>query len=194
MVLGAVLIAGAYLLGAIPFGLILAKTFAGLDVRQSGSGNIGATNVARSAGKGLGILTLVLDAAKGAAPVLLAGPVLHLPLEIGAGAGLAAIVGHIFPVYLRFRGGKGVATGLGLFLAIAPLPTAIALGVFLVLFAIFRVVSIGSLAAALTLVLAVVLVDGRREVIALAAVVVALVIARHAGNISRIIHRTETSI
>jgi glycerol-3-phosphate acyltransferase PlsY len=185
------LILGAYLLGAVPFGLILAKTFAGLDVRTAGSGNIGATNVARSAGKKLGAVTLLLDAAKGALPVLIAEYALEQPLEIAAACGLAAVVGHIFPLYLRFRGGKGVATGFGVFLAIAPIPTLVAVGVFAVLFAIFRVVSIGSLGGAIALIGAVVGLDGRRELIALAGAVVALVVARHAGNIGRILKRSE---
>jgi glycerol-3-phosphate acyltransferase PlsY len=123
--------------------------------------------------------------------VLLAERVLAQPIEIAAGAGLAAVVGHVFPIYLRFRGGKGVATALGVFLAIAPLPTAIALGVFAILVGIFRVVSVGSLGAALTMVGAVITIDGRREVVALAATVSALVIARHAGNISRLLRRSE---
>jgi glycerol-3-phosphate acyltransferase PlsY len=188
------LILGAYLLGAVPFGLILAKTFAGLDVRTQGSGNIGATNVARSAGKKLGVITLLLDALKGALPVLVCQHFLAQPLEITALAGLAAVVGHIFPVYLWFRGGKGVATGFGVFLAIAPIPSAVAAGVFVVLFAIFRVVSIGSLGAAIALIGAVVGLDGRWEVIALAGTVVGLVILRHSGNIARLLKRSEHRI
>lgn len=189
----ALLYAAAYLLGAIPFGLLLAKS-AGVDVRAGGSGNIGATNVARTAGKGLGIITLLLDAIKGAAPVLIAQYLLDQPLEVVAGVGLATVVGHIFPVYLMFRGGKGVATALGVFLAFAPIPTLVAVGVFAVVFAAFRVVSLGSLLGAASLIGAVVGLDGRREAIVLAVVVVALIVVRHAGNIRRLLARNEPGV
>src|SRR5262245_17383006 len=126
----------SYLLGAIPFGLLVARVFAGVDVRAAGSGNIGATNVGRTSGKWLGILTLVLDGAKGAAPVLIAEQVLDQPIAVVAGAGLAAVLGHVFPVYLRFRGGKGVATGAGVFFAISPVAALIATAVFAVVVAL----------------------------------------------------------
>jgi glycerol-3-phosphate acyltransferase PlsY len=188
------LIAGAYLAGAIPFGLLIAKTVAGVDVRETGSGNIGATNVARSVGKTLGIITLVLDAAKGAAPVAIARYVLDQPLEIVCAAGLAAIVGHIFPVYLLFRGGKGVATSLGVFALVAPIPTAIAGGVFLVAFLASRVVSVGSLLASLTVIAAIVWLDGPGYVLDLAISVVALVLVRHKSNIERLLKRREHGV
>lgn len=190
----ALAVAGAYLLGAIPFGLILAARFAGIDVRSAGSGNIGATNVARSAGKGLGVVTLALDALKGAVPVLVAERVLHLPIAVVAAAGLAAVLGHVFPIYLGFRGGKGVATGAGVFAAIAPLPAAIAAGVFAGVFAVGRVVSLGSLVASLALIGAIVALDGRREVITLGVVVVALIVLRHTGNIQRLLSRSEKGL
>jgi acyl phosphate:glycerol-3-phosphate acyltransferase len=188
-----VLIAAAYLLGAIPFGLILARSFAGVDVRTKGSGNIGATNVARTSGKGLGIATLVLDAAKGAAPVLVSTQ-LDQPLEIIAGCGMAAVVGHVFPIWLKLRGGKGVATGAGVFLAISPISASFALGAFAIVFAIARVVSVASLCGSAALLVAVYLADGRREVIALAAGVVALIAVRHAGNITRLLRRAENRL
>lgn len=184
-------IAGGYLLGAVPFGLLIARVFAGVDVRAAGSGNIGATNVARSAGKGFGVLTLVLDALKGAAPVLVADHVLDAPAAIAAGAGLASVLGHVFPIYLRFKGGKGVATALGVFAALSPLSTLVAAVVFGLVFAIARVVSAGSLVACLALVAATVFLDGRPEVIALASIVALLVFVRHRGNIQRLIARTE---
>lgn len=177
-------------MGAIPFGLLLARAFADVDVRGAGSGNIGATNVARTAGKGLGIATLLLDAAKGALPVVIAR-LLELDLPWVCGAGAAAVIGHVFPVWLRFKGGKGVATAAGVFLALAPLATAIALGVFVAAFAIGRVVSVASLLASLTLVGALVLVDGRQPVWITGVALVALIFARHAGNLSRLVQGRE---
>jgi acyl phosphate:glycerol-3-phosphate acyltransferase len=185
------LIVGAYFVGAIPFGLIVAKSVAGVDVREKGSGNIGATNVARSAGKKLGVITLILDAAKGAAPVIVGQYLLEQPLDVVCGAGLASVIGHIFPIYLLFRGGKGVATGLGVFVAAAPISTAVAAGVFVAVYAVGRIVSLASLAACLVLIGAVALLDGRREILYLAIVVVALVVMRHKGNIERLLKRSE---
>src|SRR5215211_7879680 len=141
----------AYLLGSIPFGYLLVRLFVGGDVRETGSGGTGATNVTRRAGKGVGVLTLLLDLLKGAAAVLVARA---LP---GAGevaqwwvcaAGAAAVLGHVFPVWLRFRGGKGVATGLGVFLMLAPLATLCAALIFAVVVWLWRYVSLGSMAAA----------------------------------------------
>lgn len=183
----------AYLFGAVPFGLLLAR-LAGVDVRGAGSGNIGATNVARTAGKGLGVATLLLDALKGAAPVLFAQHVLGAPTWVEVLGGVLAIVGHIFPVYLRFKGGKGVATALGVFAALTPLAAGAAVLCFALVFAAFRVVSAGSLAGALALVGAAVGLDGRPEVIAAAAAVTLLVFARHAGNIRRLLAREENPL
>lgn len=183
----------SYLLGAVPFGLILARRFAGIDVRAQGSGNIGATNVARTSGKKLGVLTLILDATKGALPVLTAAW-LGQPIAVVAGAGLAAVIGHVFPIYLKLRGGKGVATAAGMFLALAPLPTLAAVAVFGLLFLAFRVVSVGSLAGAITLLAAIAVLDPRREVLVVAAIVVALVFVRHAGNIQRLLNRSEQGL
>lgn len=177
----------------MPFGLILAHRFAGIDVRSQGSGNIGATNVARTSGKKLGILTLILDATKGALPVLVAAW-LGQPIAVVAGAGLAAVIGHVFPIYLKLRGGKGVATAAGMFLALAPLPTLAAVAVFGLLFLAFRVVSVGSLAGAITLLAAIAVLDPRREVLVVAAIVVALVFVRHAGNIQRLLKRSEQGL
>ena len=139
----------SYLAGSIPFGLLLGRFFAGVDVREAGSGNIGATNVARTAGRRLGVLTLVLDAAKGALAVGVTAWALGVPNDAGwpAAAGLAAFLGHVFPVWLRFRGGKGVATALGAFLALTPWLTLGAALVFGVTFAASKVVSVSSLAA-----------------------------------------------
>jgi glycerol-3-phosphate acyltransferase PlsY len=140
-----------YLLGSIPFGYLLVRIFRGEDVRQSGSGNIGATNVSRKSPL-LGIATLLLDALKGTAAVtlsyLLANHLVAIPTyERLATAALFAVVGHMFPVWLKFRGGKGVATGLGSFVVIAPKAVVIAVGVFVLTVAIFRYVSLGSIVA-----------------------------------------------
>jgi glycerol-3-phosphate acyltransferase PlsY len=136
----------SYLLGAVPFGYIIVKLAYGADVRAGGSGSIGATNVTRRAGLRAGLATYVLDVAKGAAAVLLMQQVTDDPLWLGAAA-TAAIVGHMFPVFLRFKGGKGVATGVGAYLPIVPLAVACALLVWAVIFWRARIVSLASIAA-----------------------------------------------
>ncbi len=136
-----------YLLGSIPFGLIFAKILGGTDVRGQGSGNIGATNVSRVAGPLAGILTLVMDAAKGAASVTLAAKFSDNASSAMMFAGLGALLGHCFPVWLRFKGGKGVATALGVFLALSPAAALAALFLFVLVVAFWRYVSLGSLAA-----------------------------------------------
>lgn len=140
----------SYLIGAIPFGLLVGR-LAGIDVRKSGSGNIGATNVARLLGKKLGVVTLLLDCLKGFLPIFLASKI----LPDGPGrdtvvllCGLLAVVGHMFPVYLRFKGGKGVATGLGVFIFLSPVAMGLTVAVFVATVAITGFVSAGSLAAA----------------------------------------------
>jgi glycerol-3-phosphate acyltransferase PlsY len=138
----------AYLLGSIPFGLLLGKQFGGRDVRSAGSGNIGATNVARVAGPVAGILTLLLDAAKGALAVFLAGRLSEQSSTWMMIAGLCALVGHCFPVWLGFRGGKGVATAAGVFLVLSPLSFLGAALLFFLVVLYWRFVSLGSIAAA----------------------------------------------
>src|ERR1700731_4760263 len=138
----------AYLLGSIPFGLLLAKLFGGADVRRAGSGNIGATNVARVAGPLAGILTLAFDTGKGAAAVWLAGRVTNESATWMMIAAFAVLLGHCFPAWLKFRGGKGVATALGVFLALSPLAAVSALLLFLLCVAYWRYVSLCSISAA----------------------------------------------
>ena len=140
--------AAAYLLGSIPFGLLLSKLFGAGDVRKAGSGNVGATNVARVAGPLAGIFTLALDGAKGAAAVWLAARFANESAAWMIVAGLAALIGHCFPVWLRFRGGKGVATAAGMFLVLCPLAGLGAIGVFILVVVFSRYVSLGSIAAA----------------------------------------------
>ena len=137
----------AYLLGSIPFGYILVRLFRREDVRQQGSGNIGATNVARSGGTKLGVVTLLLDIGKAYAAVVIARHLAPGVYDVQVAAAVAAVVGHVFPVWLGFRGGKGVATGLGSFLLIAPKCVLVAAGIFIVVVAIFRYVSLGSIVA-----------------------------------------------
>ena len=138
----------AYLLGSIPFGLLLARLFGGPDVRRAGSGNIGATNVSRVVGTGAGVLTLLFDAAKGALAVCLAARFTEENAAWMMIAALAALIGHCFPIWLNFRGGKGVATAAGVFLVLCPLAMAGAVLLFLLVVAAWRYVSLGSIAAA----------------------------------------------
>ena len=186
-------IVASYFLGSIPFGLLLARLRA-VDVRAAGSGNIGATNVARTAGKKLGVLVLVLDALKGATPMLVAGA-LDLSTRAGPYAitlvGLAAIAGHCFPVWLAFRGGKGVATALGVFVVLDPLAIGLAAALFAVLYAAFRVVSIGSMSAAAAVPLLLWLLGRPPEAIALGAAGAAIVVFQHRGNLSRLLRGSE---
>ena len=136
-----------YLLGSIPFGFLLVRIFKGEDVRSSGSGNIGATNVARKSPL-LGVVTLLLDAAKGLAAVLVVRALFsgtHQPLVMSTAA-FFAVLGHLFPVWLKFRGGKGVATSLGAFLLLTPKSILCLVGLFLILAVAFRYVSLGSVA------------------------------------------------
>ena len=140
--------AAAYLLGSIPFGLLLAKLFSGADVRNVGSGNIGAANVLRAAGPVAGILTLVLDAAKGAAAIFLAARLSNHSATWMMIAGLCVLAGHCFPIWLGFRGGKGVATAAGVFLGLCPLALFAAVILFVLVVLYWRFVSLGSISAA----------------------------------------------
>jgi glycerol-3-phosphate acyltransferase PlsY len=186
----------AYLIGSIPFGYLVVRVTGGGDVRETGSGGTGATNVSRRAGKAAGVLTLVLDALKGAIAVLIAAWLSEGSL--GAAAGVAAIVGHIFPVWLRFRGGKGVATAVGVFFVLAPFALLCAGVVFVAVVSLTRYVSLASLTAAasvpLFLGLQKLLIHPGVEIKAplTAAVVGALlIILAHRGNIARLMNGTE---
>ena len=186
----------AYLLGSLPFGLILAKLFGGRDVRKAGSGNIGATNVLRVVGPLAGILTLLLDAAKGWSAVSLAGRVTHEQTTVMVLAGFLAMIGHCFPVWLGFRGGKGVATAAGVFLALCPSAFLAALVLFIVVVSFWRYVSLASLAAAAALPLLVYLLWAPRfappESVTLGSLAIAaLVIVQHRGNINRLARGEE---
>ncbi len=188
MMLIAVL-AGAYLLGSVPTGLLLGRAY-GIDVRKEGSGNIGATNLYRTVGRKVGIMTLVGDCLKGMLPVL-AVKYSSLPVEYAAWVGLAAFCGHVFSVFLRFRGGKGVATALGVFLALSPLAVAIAVGVFGVLMMVWRYVSLGSICAAAVMPIAVWALGGGRVLVLVTTLIGVIVIVRHIENIRRLVSGTE---
>lgn len=179
-----------YLLGAIPFGLLVGRGLAGLDVRTVGSGNIGATNLARAAGWRLGALVLALDALKGLLPTL-AARLLSLPGWAPYAVGAAAILGHVYPVYLSFRGGKGVATSLGVFLVLAPLPTLAGAMVFGAVVAVRRVVSVGSMAGALAACATSFALDGASPSSLLLAAAALLILARHRENLARLLKREE---
>jgi glycerol-3-phosphate acyltransferase PlsY len=183
----------AYLCGSVPFGLLVARA-RGVDPRQVGSGNIGATNVARALGKKTGALVLFLDAVKGLGPVLGARLLWPGRPEIAAGAGLAAILGHVFPVWLKLHGGKGVATGLGVFLALSPIATAAATALFLAVYATKRIVSVGSIAAATALPIAMVVLHDPLAYVILGVAVWLLVLFRHRGNIQRLLRHEERKL
>lgn len=181
-----------YLLGSIPFGYLLVRAFRGADVRTTGSGNIGATNVARTSPI-LGLMTLVFDVLKGIAAVGLALTMFPANRTAAFVAALAAISGHVFPVWLRFRGGKGVATGVGSFLLLTPKAILLAMAVFVALMAIFRYVSLASVTAAATLpVFAVLLHEAPSSAqIVLAGTSSALIILKHRQNIHRLLAGAE---
>jgi glycerol-3-phosphate acyltransferase PlsY len=199
---GAALVAAAYLLGSVPFGVLVGRLWTGVDPRTVGSGNIGASNVARSAGKGAGILTLLLDAAKAALPMLLGR---WLLARLGAAPataeawsvaiGLAAFAGHLWPVWLRFHGGKGVATALGVFLVLAPMPALLALAAFALGFGATRIPAVGSLAGVAVATIGTFMVHGAATPVPWAGLVVAaLILWRHRGNIRRLVAGTENKV
>jgi len=203
-----------YLLGSIPFGYLLVRRFRGADIRKTGSGNIGATNVARTS-PALGLLTLLLDAAKGAAAVLVVlaiysarflgtnfsgtglgaarwfGVGLHDPRNLAFVAALAAVTGHIFPLWLGFRGGKGVATGLGAFLLLTPKAILLGLAIFVAMLAAFRLVALASIVASASLPILASWMGERRKPVLLLATASLLIIVKHHSNIGRMLRRTE---
>ncbi len=181
----------AYLVGSIPFGLLLGK-MVGIDVRDSGSRNIGATNVTRLVGKKFGVFTLFFDAGKGLVPMVVA-QAFGLPSCTVLLCGAAAFFGHCYPVYLRFRGGKGVATALGVFLFLDLIAVAGGIAVFIIVVAVFGYVSLGSLLAAAAVSLFVWLRHGLSDYFYLALFVTALIWLKHHENIGRLIKGEEKS-
>jgi len=190
------ILATAYLLGSIPFGYLLVRFFLKQDVRNIGSGNIGATNVARSGAKGLGILTLVLDCLKGLVAVLIAKHFGGGNLDLAALAAVAAILGHIFPIWLRFKGGKGIATALGVFLALS-WPTALcALAVFILVTLASKYVSLGSILGATSLPMFMLYFQPYRSATFVGSTIFIslLCIMKHKDNIARLKSGTENKI
>lgn len=180
-----------YLIAAIPTGVVIARLMGGEDVRQKGSGNIGATNVYRVAGKLAGVLTLVGDTLKGFLPLLAFKTWLEpTPTQLGI-ASAVAILGHCYPVYLKFKGGKGVATALGIFLVISPKAVFFALIVFILTVAITRYISLGSVLAALSAPLVILLLNHQQPIFLATLFIAALVIWRHNSNIRRLLDGTE---
>ncbi len=189
------LIIASYLVGAVPFGLLLSRS-SGIDIRTQGSGNIGATNVARLLGKKMGILTLLLDVGKGFFPMFVTaliignGPGRNLIIAL---SGAATVVGHMYPVYLGFKGGKGVATGLGVFLYLAPLSVLFSLLLFIAAVALSGFVSLGSLLASAAIPLWLFLLGEATWKILLSAFIGILIWFKHVPNIKRLLSGTEKS-
>jgi len=195
-----ILIVVAYLIGSIPFGYLIVRSRGGGDIRETGSGGTGATNVSRRAGRAAGVLTLLLDAAKGRVAMLIAKTVAGDDWVIAAAA-IAALAGHIFPVWLGFRGGKGVATGVGIFLVLAPVALLCAGVIFVAIVASSRYVSLGSIVAAVLIPVFVWLqsvfvepVADLRPLLTASIAGAALIVFAHRGNIKRLASRTEAQI
>lgn len=182
----------AYLIGAIPFGVVLTRLAGVGDVRASGSGNIGATNVYRTFGRRLGLLTLAMDALKGLLPVLMAGSLLDFSTTQVAMVAAAAFLGHCYPVYLGFKGGKGVATALGIYLVLSPWSVLAALALFAAILWRWRYVSLASVSAAAAIPLLVGLFERSWPLVLATLFISLMVIVRHRANIERLRNGTES--
>jgi acyl phosphate:glycerol-3-phosphate acyltransferase len=192
---GLYLLVGGYLLGSVPTGYLIGRSY-GIDIRTKGSGNIGAANILRVIGKGPAAVTLLLDAAKGFLPAILARRVCHLPSGwIIIAIGLSAIIGHTFSIFLKFRGGKGVATSLGVLVGLSPLTALFVLLVWLTVFAASRIVSFASLAAAVSLPpLLWYLADRQPAFLAFGVLIAVLVFLAHRKNIKRLFSGQEPKV
>ncbi len=180
----------AYFCGAIPFAYIVAKVFAGVDIRTVGSGNPGATNVFRTVGKGGGAVTFIADMLKGFIPVYFA-IMIDNSFSYSVAVSVAALLGHIFTIFLKFKGGKGVATGCGIFLALMPMPTVIAFSVFVIVFLFSGYVALGSIIAAISLPMASFFTGYGTDAIIFAFAIAGLIIYKHKTNIRRLKAGTE---
>lgn len=187
------LVGVSYLIGSISFAVLLVRLRTGQDIRTEGSGNAGATNVMRAHGKSLGILVGILDIAKGAAGVFLVRFFTSDP-RAAAAAGFAAIVGHVFPIFYGFRGGKGVATAVGAFAALAPVATLVCVGVFVAVVALSRYVSLGSVVAMTLLPLLCGLFHAPLATVVAAAATAVLIVLKHFGNLKRLARGEERKL
>ena len=181
-----------YIIGSVPFAFLLARR-EGVDLRASGSGNVGASNVMRTTGLSMGVLAMMLDGLKGVVSVLLAERIATASI-VPVAAGLASMLGHVYPPWLRFRGGKGVATAAGAFAVLAPAAATAASLVFIISVVATRIISVGSVNAAVTLVIVTMLARSSGAVIAGAVVAAAIILFRHRGNIARIVAGTERRV
>ncbi len=184
-----ILTAVAYIVGSIPTGLLLARA-SGVDIRATGSGNIGATNVYRTLGRTVGIATLLGDCLKGLVPVLVARKLGFADPWVAA-VGLAAFLGHVYTIFLGFKGGKGVATALGVFLGVSPLSVLGALALFIGIVATTRYISLGSIIAAAAMPFLVAAVERRPLLVGMTLVIAVIVIVKHRENIRRLREGTE---
>jgi len=192
---GAAATLAGYLLGSMPFGYVIVRCAKGIDVRATGSGATGATNVMRNLGVPGFVATFVLDLGKGVAAVMLAARLTGNDPRWVAAAGVAAVAGHIWPVWLGFRGGKGVATGVGVFAALAPVPLGLVLAVFVLLVALFRYISLGSVVATAAFPLLYSALDHPPRALLLGAMGCALlIVGRHHANIQRLLRGTESKV
>lgn len=190
----ALLVGVAYLLGSVSFAVLLVRRATGKDIRTEGSGNAGATNVLRAHGKALALAVAALDIGKGAAAVLLVRLVTADP-RYAAAAGFAAVLGHVFPIFYGFRGGKGVATAVGAFLPLAPLATLVCVAIFVVVVAVTRYVSVGSMLAIVLLPpIAGGLFHASAPIVAAAAATAVLVVLKHRENLKRLVAGTERKL
>jgi len=188
-----ILVPVAYLLGSVPMGVLVSKAFGGVDPRSSGSGNIGATNVGRTSGKAAGVLTLIGDLLKGAVPVFAAFALYPEPRFVAA-VGLGAFMGHLWPVFLGFRGGKGVATALGVMIVIAPASTLLSALVFIAAAFVKRYVSLASMLSAAMLPVFLSFFPASKPYMPMGVIIAVLIIIRHKDNIKRLVEGKENKI
>jgi len=190
--MSASVVLASYLIGSIPFAFLLARR-RGIDLRRAGSGNVGASNVLRTSGVVLAVMAVALDGLKGALAVLLAQG-MTAGSAVPVAAGLASVVGHVYPAWLRFQGGKGVATAAGVFSVLAPMALAVGVAVFLVAVLATRIISVGSVSAALALAVVTAVTDSSGFVVAGAWIAAALIVHRHRGNLARLLAGTERRV
>ncbi len=186
-----VVLVASYLLGSMPFSYLVTRIMTGRDIRQMGSSNVGATNVMRTTGKLAGLIALILDVLKGTAAVLVVRHFFPAAQALPAVAGFLAMLGHSFPIFLRFKGGKSVATGAGAFFALSPFGILSSIGIFAMMLFGFRIVSLASMVGSATFPLFAWLYGGSKQVVILSALSAALIIFRHKENLMRLFKGTE---